>query len=78
MPAINPNPTALEKVRRAAGLSRRKLAELSGISFRSIEAYEQRKNDLNLACVKNVRILARALKVPIEKILDDDEEDNKK
>lgn len=69
----NPNPTALEKTRRDLKISRTKLSELSGVSFRSIECYEQRKNDINIANVKTVRALAQALGVPIEKILDDEE-----
>lgn len=67
----NPNPTALETVRRAAGLSRKKLGEISGINFRTIEAYEQRKLDINIASVSIVRALAMALNVPMEEILDD-------
>ena len=67
----NPNPTALEKTRREVGMSRKKLAELSGVSFRSLECYEQRKNDINIANVKTVRALAQALGVPMEKILDE-------
>lgn len=68
----NPDPTALEKTRREVGMSRKKLSEISGVSFRSIECYEQRKNDINIANVKTVRALAQALNVPIEKILDND------
>ena len=67
----NPNPTALEKTRREIGMSRKKLSELSGVSFRSLECYEQRKNDINIANVKTVRSLAQALGVPMEKILDE-------
>lgn len=67
----NPNPTALEKTRREVGLSRKKLAESSGVSYRTLECYEQRKNDINIANVKTVRALAQALGVPIEKILDE-------
>lgn len=66
----NPNPTALEKTRREVGMSRRKLSEISGVSFRSLECYEQRKNDINIANVQTVLALARALGVPMEKILD--------
>lgn len=71
MPKFNPNPTALEKARREAGLTRQKLAEISGVSLRSLECYEQRKNDINIANVKTVRALAQAIGVPIEKILDE-------
>lgn len=66
----NPNPSALERTRRAQKISRPKLAELSGISRRSIECYEQGKNDLNIANVQTVLALARALNVPMEQILD--------
>lgn len=71
MPKFNPNPTALEKARREAGLTRKKLSELSGVSLRSLECYEQRKNDINIANVKTVRSLAQAIGCPIEKILDE-------
>lgn len=71
MPKFNPDPTALEKARREAGLNRKKLAELSGVSFRSLECYEQRKRNINTASVAIVRALAQALNVPIEKILDE-------
>lgn len=71
MPKFNPNPTALEKARREAGLTRKKLSELSGVSIRSLECYEQKKNDINIANVKTVRALANAIGCPIEKILDE-------
>lgn len=67
----NPNPNPLEVARREAGFSRKKLAELTGISFRTIECYEQGKNDINMAAAVTVRILARALNVPMEKILNE-------
>jgi transcriptional regulator with XRE-family HTH domain len=67
----NPNPSALEKTRREVGMSRKKLSELSGVSFRTLECYEQGKNDINIASVKTVRALAQALGVPMEKILDE-------
>ena len=72
--ARNPNPTPLEKARREAGISRKKLSEISGVSFRSLECYEQRKNDFNEASIKTVRRLAKALGVPIEAIIDPDED----
>lgn len=67
----NPNPTRLEVERRAAGLSRQKLAELSGISSRVIERYEQRRTSINDASAAYVRDIAKALSVPMEKILDE-------
>ncbi len=71
MPKKNPNPSRLEEERRKAGFTRKQLSDLSGISLRTIEAYEQRKNDIGMAAVSSVRQLARALKVPIENILEE-------
>lgn len=71
MPKFNPNPSALEKMRREAKMTREKLAEASGVNLRTIEAYEQKRIDINIASVKIVQALAQALKVPIEKILDE-------
>lgn len=67
----NQNPKNLEKIRRAAGLSRTKLSELSGVNKRTIEAYEQGKNDINFAAVNIVRSLAKSLNVSIEEIIED-------
>ena len=64
------NITRLEAARHSAGLTRKELSELSGVKYRTIEAYEQRKNNLNEASVSTVRDLAAALKIPIEKILE--------
>lgn len=71
MPKKNPNPSHLEVERHRAGLTRKQLAERSGVNLRTIEAYEQGKNDIGMAAVSSVRQLARALKVPIENILED-------
>lgn len=69
MPKYNPNPSPLEKTRRAAGLSRRQLAEQSGISFNTIQNYEQGVRKINVKQVLNLVALADALGVPIQKIL---------
>lgn len=74
---INPNPTALEKIRREAGLSRKKLGEISGVSFRLIEQYEQRYRTINGASVVTVYALAKALNVPIENLIEPEEETEK-
>lgn len=76
MPKFNPNPKALERTRRELRITRKKLAELSGVSERTIECYEQGKNDINIANIKTVRALAKAMDVPIEKILDDEDTDS--
>lgn len=71
MPKKNPTPTRLEEMRHNASLTRKQLSEISGINVRTIEAYEQRKNDIDMAAVSSVRQLANALKVPLESILED-------
>lgn len=71
MPKKNPNPTRLEEERHRADLTRKQLADRSGVNLRTIEAYEQGKNDIGMAAVSSVRQLARALKVPIENILEE-------
>lgn len=64
----------LTKVRQELGMTRKELSEKSGVNARAIEEYEQKKVNINNASVRIVRKLAKALDVPIEKILDDDEE----
>lgn len=70
MPKKNPNPTRLEIARRDAGITRQALADKTGLNLRTIEAYEQRKNDINNAAVSSVKKIALVLGVPIEKIID--------
>lgn len=67
----NPNPTRLEIERRAAGMSRQKLSELSGVNKRAIESYEQGRVDINDAAVSKVHDIAKAIGCPIEKILNE-------
>lgn len=62
--------TKLREAREAAGLTRKALAELSGINFRSIESYEQSIRDFNLARVDIVKAIAQVLNKKIEDILD--------
>lgn len=66
----NPCPTKLEEERHRAKLTRKELSEITGISIRTIEAYEQQKNNINQASVITVKKIATALKIPIEKIID--------
>lgn len=69
MPKYNPNPTPLEKARRAAGLTRKQLAEQSHVSMDTIKNYEQKSRKVNVKQVLNLVALADALGVPIQKIL---------
>ena len=52
------------------GITRQALADKTGLNLRTIEAYEQRKNDINNAAVSSVKKIALVLGVPIEKIID--------
>lgn len=70
MPKKNPCPTNLETQRRAAGLTRKELAYLSETSIRTLEAYEQRKKDINCAAVGTVKKISDVLKCPIESIIE--------
>lgn len=65
------NLTNLTKARQAAGISRNKLSELSGVNARAIESYEQRRVNINDASAGRVRDLARAIGVPIEQIMNE-------
>ena len=69
MPKKNPNPSALEAARHSAGLTRKVLSERTGIPLRTIEAYEQGKNDINMAAVAVVKKMSDALGVPIEAVI---------
>ena len=62
--------TNLKRIRTAAGLSQSQLAELSGMSLRSLQHYEQGSRDINKAQGQTLLCLARALKVTIEDILE--------
>ena len=63
--------TNLKKFRSIIGMSQSELAESSGVSLRSIQLYEQRKNDIDKAQGHTLYKLARALKVSIEDLLED-------
>lgn len=69
MPRYNPNPTPMEKNRRNAGISRKELAEKSGVSMDTIKNYEQRVRKINVKQVLNLVAIADALGVPVQKIL---------
>ena len=71
MPKMNQNPTPLEIARREAGMSRKQLAETSGVKIRAIEMYEQRRTNINDASAARVRDMAKAIGCPIEKIMNE-------
>lgn len=63
----------LQEQRAAAGLTRQKLSELSGVNVRLIERYEQGERDINGAKLKTLLKLCMALECNLENIIDDEE-----
>lgn len=62
--------TRLNRIREAAGLSQNDLAVKSGVSLRSIQMYEQRKNEIDKAQAHTRYKLAVALGCDIEDLLE--------
>ena len=63
--------TNLKCIRTAYGCSQRKLAEMSGVSLRSIQMYEQRQKDINKAQSDSLYRLAKALGCTMEDLLEE-------
>ena len=55
------SPTHLQTLRKSRGFTQAELAELSGVSLRMIQLYEQRQNDINKAAGEVINALAKAL-----------------
>lgn len=62
--------TNLKYIRSAYGCSQAELSEMSGVSLRSIQMYEQRNKDINKAGAGTVRSLAKALGCTMEDLLE--------
>lgn len=62
--------TSLKRIRSAYGCSQSELAQLSGVSLRSIQMYEQRNKDINKASVETIFRLAKALGCQIEDLME--------
>lgn len=60
----------LQDARKAAGFSQSKLAEISGVSIRMIQYYEQGVKDINHAAGITLFQLAKALDITIEDLLE--------
>ena len=69
-------PTRLQKIRKAQGLTQKQLSELSGVSLRMIQLYEQRQNDINQASGQTINNLSRALCCNFYEIMEIELEDN--
>jgi DNA-binding XRE family transcriptional regulator len=62
--------TNLGIMRKAAGLSQQKLANLADVDLRSIQMYEQRKNDINKAQAITLFKLSKVLGCNVEDLLE--------
>ncbi|MDE6586211.1 MAG: helix-turn-helix domain-containing protein [Clostridia bacterium] len=63
--------TKLKHIRTAKGYSQKQLAELSGVSLRSIQMYEQRRKDINKAQSDSLYHLAKVLCCTMEDLLEE-------
>lgn len=63
-------PTRLQIIRKRNGFTQSELANLSGVSLRSIQMYEQRNKDINKAQLETVNNLAKALGCSIEDLIE--------
>ena len=62
--------TNLKRIRLDRGLTQKQLADLSGISIRKIQDYEQGHAPINKAAAITVKQLADALNVSMDKLLE--------
>ena len=53
--------TNLQRIRKQANLTQAQLSEISGVSLRSLQDYEQRKKNINKAQAETILILANSL-----------------
>lgn len=62
--------TSLKRLRKAAGLSQRELAEMSGVPLRTLQQYEQRQKSINKAQAEYLVMLSKALCCEPEALLE--------
>ncbi len=60
----------LQSIRKARGFTQQQLSEASGVTFRMIQLYEQKQNDVGKAQVNVVLSLARVLGCEIEDLIE--------
>ena len=65
--------TRLKTIRENRGITQTELAKLSGVKLRSIQMYEQKKNDIDKAQVGTIYKLSRVLGCTIEDLLENPE-----
>lgn len=71
----NKTPTRLKQIRQKRNLTQKELADLSGVSLRMIQLYEQRQNDINKAAASVINKLAWVLKCNFYEIMEIDLEE---
>lgn len=62
--------TNLKRIRTSYGCTQASLANLSGVTLRSIQMYEQRKKDINKASVESLYCIAKSLGCTIEDLIE--------
>ena len=62
--------TNLKLLRKKAGLSQRKLADLSSVPVRTIQQYEQRQKNINKAQAEYLVMLAKVLCCEVEDLME--------
>lgn len=60
----------LTEIRKKRGLTQAELAEVSNVSYRTIQEYEQKRSDLNKASVITVYQIAKALNCTVEDLIE--------
>jgi Helix-turn-helix. len=63
-------PTYLQTLRKRRGYSQSQLAKFSGIPLRTIQQYEQRRKDINMAAAHSLYNLSKVLCCRIEDLLE--------
>ncbi len=64
-------PSNLQRIRKKAGMTQKKLAEASGVALRMIQLYEQRKQDINKSQAIALTRLAHVLGCKAEDLLEE-------
>lgn len=65
-----PSQSKLKRIRLARGVSQKELAEMSGVDIRSIQMYEQKRNNINKAQAETLLKMSKILGCTIEELLE--------
>ncbi|MCL2487923.1 MAG: helix-turn-helix transcriptional regulator, partial [Oscillospiraceae bacterium] len=64
------NISNLQKIRKASGMTQKKLAQSSGVALRMVQLYEQRQQDINRAQAITLTRMAHVLGCAVEGLLE--------